>query len=58
MGADINHLDLLATATEPNAGGTQHRLTTSVAAFIPGDYYARIYATTNTVEDSKTWPLS
>ena len=54
VGADINHLDLLATATEPNAGGTQHRLTTSVAAFIPGDYYARIYDTTNTVEDSKT----
>ncbi len=46
------NVELLAKVVEPGTGTVQHRLATALPAFLPGDYYARIYDEGNVAEDA------
>jgi hypothetical protein len=49
----VGGVEVLAKTTETGDTAAQHHLRTAVSAFIPGDYYARVFDDTNSVEDAK-----
>ncbi|MBI5510544.1 MAG: hypothetical protein HY903_17445 [Deltaproteobacteria bacterium] len=47
-------IERLNRVVEPDSASTRHRLTPTIPAFIPGDYYIKIFDDKNNAEDAAT----